>query len=167
MASTTKNDYEKLRNRNSTNLLGSVRKGRLRELFVEFDNAFRDASAHQDFYIDGSHIVLHEDHPERLSVDEMVDKLLCHLEVVMSVYLALLVAASDIGEDLTDSRGLRILGLDGPDTARFMLSLWGWQVDNIELDNEVFSVHAAVGRSTPLVTAITAASTTGAFDDGA
>ncbi|MCA1601755.1 MAG: hypothetical protein LC776_08995, partial [Acidobacteria bacterium] len=165
LASTTRHAYEKLRNWNSTRLLDNVKVDRFGELFIELDNAFRDASAHQDFYIDGPHIVLHEEHPERLSVDVMVNRLLGHIEVVMGIYLALLVAASDIGKDLTDSRGLRILGLNGPDAARFMLSLWGWQVDSIELDDELFSVHAVVGRSTPLVTAITAASTAGAFDD--
>lgn len=165
LASTTRHEYGKLRNWNSTKLLDNVKTDRFGELFIELDNAFRDASAHQKFHIDGPHVVLHEEHPERLSVDVMVNRLLGHIEVVMGVYLALLVSASDIGKDLTDSRGLRILGLNNPEVAQFMLSLWGWQVDSIELDDECFSVRAVVDRSTPLITAVVAASTTGAFDD--
>jgi len=148
MSVSAKKPYETYRNMYSSSLLNMHEAGKFRESFAALDSTLRDASAHQTFRIENGFIAIGVEHVRHLTVEELVDKVLSHAEAVFASYLALTVAASTRGIQLTDPRGAGALGLSGAEAIEFALTLWGWSVQAIEVRNQTLLIVADVELDT-------------------
>ncbi|MET1071091.1 MAG: hypothetical protein ABWY11_00445 [Umezawaea sp.] len=86
--------------------------------------------------------------------DDLVDQHIAAVEAVHAGYTGLVVAAALNQADLSDPRGLDLLGLDAGRTAEVGLRIWGWQVDTVVLDDTTLTVEATLPRDAKVVTAI-------------
>ncbi|PRY44908.1 hypothetical protein [Umezawaea tangerina] len=85
---------------------------------------------------------------------DTVDQLIAAVEAVHAGYTGLIAAVAQDRADLSDPRGLDLLGLDVEATTEVGLRLWGWRVDSAAVDGAVLTVEAALPRDAKVVTAI-------------
>jgi hypothetical protein len=152
--------YGTWRSKDISALLPAAKGGRLRPAVGDLELSLRHAAAHQDFRLDGDRIVLGESHnPEWISAPELLERLLADAESTYAVYLALLAAAAEQEIDLTDSRGLRVLGLAGGEAVAVTLRLFGWEVTDARLRGHRLEIEAKIDPDSRLMTALAAAVT--------
>ncbi|WNV86076.1 hypothetical protein [Umezawaea sp. Da 62-37] len=89
-----------------------------------------------------------------VDVRDPLDHHIAGIEAVHAAYIGLIVAAARSRADLSDPRGLDLLGLDAARTTEVGLRIWGWQVDSVSLDDTSLTVEATLPLDAKVVTAI-------------
>ena len=152
----TTKPYSTHRTKDISATLPAARTARFGTAVDGIDLALRHASAHQEFRLDNDTVVLSPStpHPIRLTYAELLDHHIAGMEAMHANYIGLIAAAAHSHADLSDPRGLELLGLDLRQLIEAGLRIWGWTVHAVVLDDFTLSIEATLPHDAKVVTAI-------------
>ena len=152
----TNKPYSTHRTKDISSTLPAARTARFGTAVDGIDLALRHASAHQEFRWDNDSVVLSPSTPRpiRLTYAELLDHHIAGIEAMHANYIGLIAAAAQSNADLSDPRGLELLGLDIRQLIEAGLRIWGWTIHAIVLDDSTLSIEATLPHDAKVITAI-------------
>lgn len=131
--------YEALRKRDAGDLLRRCEQKDLGRFVDGLDRTVRVARAHEDYRVVGDAVLLggRRGPEQRLSVDELVDRVLAGAESALALEVALRCAAGTLGIEVPDPDLIDDLELPPEDAVTLRLASAGWSEIEVELCGDV------------------------------